>query len=59
MPSGGVQDNDFVTWRRYDNRYWPAEYLIDKGGVVRYTHFGEGAYAETEAVIRELLAEIG
>ncbi len=54
-----AQDNDFVTWRRYGNRYWPAEYLIDKGGVVRYTHFGEGAYAETEAVIRELLAETG
>ena len=54
-----AQDNDFITWRRYNNRYWPAEYLIDKDGVVRYTHFGEGAYAETEEVIRELLAENG
>ena len=54
-----AQDNDFITWRRYNNRYWPAEYLIDKDGVVRYTHFGEGAYAETEDVIRELLAEGG
>ena len=54
-----AQDNDFITWRRYNNRYWPAEYLIDKDGVVRYTHFGEGAYAETEDVIRELLAETG
>ena len=54
-----AQDNDFITWRRYNNRYWPAEYLIDKDGVVRYTHFGEGAYAETEVVIQELLAEIG
>jgi len=54
-----AQDNDFITWRRYGNRYWPSEYLIDKDGVVRYTHFGEGAYAETEAVIRELLAEAG
>ena len=54
-----AQDNDFVTWRRYSNRYWPAEYLIDKDGVVRYTHFGEGAYAKTEDVIRELLAEKG
>ena len=54
-----AQDNDFITWRRFNNRYWPAEYLIDKDGVVRYTHFGEGAYAETEEVIRELLAETG
>ena len=54
-----AQDNDFITWRRYNNRYWPAEYLIDKDGVVRYTHFGEGAYTETEDVIRELLAEGG
>ena len=52
-----AQDNDFVTWRRYSNRFWPAKYLIDKDGVVRYTHFGEGGYAETEEVIRELLAE--
>ena len=52
-----AQDNDFVTWRRYSNRFWPAKYLIDKDGVVRHTHFGEGGYAETEDVIRELLAE--
>ena len=52
-----AQDNDFVTWRRYNNRFWPAKYLIDKDGVVRYTHFGEGGYAETEDLIRELLAE--
>lgn len=54
-----AQDNDFITWRRYDNRYWPSEYLIDKGGVIRYAHIGEGAYAETEVVIQELLAEAG
>ena len=54
-----AQDNDFITWRRYNNRYWPAEYLVDRDGVVRYSHFGEGAYAETEEVIRELLAETG
>ena len=52
-----AQDNDFVTWRRYNNRFWPAKYLIDKDGVVQYTHFGEGGYAETEDLIRELLAE--
>ena len=52
-----AQDNDFITWRSYSNRFWPAKYLIDKDGVVRYTHFGEGGYAETEDLIRELLAE--
>ena len=52
-----AQDNDFVTWRNYSNRFWPAKYLIDRDGVVRYTHFGEGAYAETETKIRELLEE--
>ena len=54
-----AQDNDFRTWRSYDNRYWPAEYLVDKDGVVRYRHFGEGAYAETENKIRTLLRATG
>ena len=54
-----VQDNDFRTWRAYENRYWPAKYLIDKDGVIRYTHFGEGAYIETEHQIRDLLEETG
>ena len=54
-----VLDNDSATWDAYDNRYWPARYLIDADGFVRYTHFGEGAYDETEAKIRELLAEKG
>ena len=54
-----VQDNDFGTWRNYNNRYWPAKYLIDRDGYIRYTHFGEGAYEETELRIRELLAENG
>ena len=50
-------DNDFATWRAYDNQYWPAKYLIDRNGDVRYTHFGEGAYDDTEAWIRRLLGE--
>ena len=54
-----VQDNDFVTWRAYENNYWPAKYIIDKDGVVRYTHFGEGSYDETEKVIQDLLKETG
>lgn len=52
-----VQDNDFKIWRAYNNRYWPAHYLIDKNGKIRYTHFGEGKYQETENKIRELLGE--
>lgn len=54
-----VQDNDFGTWRAFRNRFWPAKYLIDKDGYIRYTHFGEGAYDETEKKIRELLGETG
>jgi cytochrome c biogenesis protein CcdA/thiol-disulfide isomerase/thioredoxin len=54
-----VQDNNFAIWRAYNNRYWPAKYLIDKEGNIRYTHFGEGAYSETETKIRELLGEMG
>jgi cytochrome c biogenesis protein CcdA/thiol-disulfide isomerase/thioredoxin len=54
-----LQDNNFATWNAYSNRYWPAKYLIDKDGYVRYVHFGEGAYAETEKVIQELLNEAG
>ncbi len=54
-----VQDNDFATWRAYNNRYWPAKYFIDKEGYIRYTHFGEGGYDESEKVIQELLKEAG
>ncbi len=50
-------DNDFRTWRAYGNRYWPAFYLIDKRGRIRHTRFGEGGYDETDAKIRQLLAE--
>jgi cytochrome c biogenesis protein CcdA/thiol-disulfide isomerase/thioredoxin len=54
-----MQDNEYATWRAYDNHYWPAKYLIDKDGVIRYTHFGEGNYAETEKMIQQLLDETG
>ena len=50
-----VLDNGLATWSRYDNRYWPAHYLIDKEGRVVYTHFGEGDYDITENNIRALL----
>lgn len=52
-------DNSFSTWQAYKNRFWPAKYLIDKDGQVRYTHFGEGSYAETETTIQSLLKESG
>lgn len=54
-----AQDNDYATWRAYDNQYWPAKYLIDKDGNIRYYHFGEGEYQETEEAIQKLLAEAG
>ena len=52
-----VQDNDFAIWRRYSIWAWPSAVIVDKKGVVRYTHVGEGAYRETEEIIRKLLAE--
>lgn len=54
-----AQDNDYGTWRAYNNRYWPAHYLIDTEGTVREYHFGEGNYRETEQAIQSLLAEAG
>jgi thiol-disulfide isomerase/thioredoxin len=50
-------DNDYGTWNAYGNQYWPAKYLLDKQGHLRYYHFGEGKYDETEARIRTLLGE--
>ncbi len=50
-----AMDNDFETWREWDQRFWPAHYLIDQTGTVRQVHYGEGAYAQTEALIQELL----
>ena len=52
-----VLDNNDATWDAYDNRYWPARYLIDADGFIRYQHLGEGAYEENEAEIQELLSE--
>jgi cytochrome c biogenesis protein CcdA/thiol-disulfide isomerase/thioredoxin len=50
-----AMDNEFGTWRNFENKYWPAHYLIDKNGMVVYTHFGEGKYDVTENNIRYLL----
>jgi cytochrome c biogenesis protein CcdA/thiol-disulfide isomerase/thioredoxin len=48
-------DNDFTTWNNYGNDSWPAEYLIDANGAVRYVSIGEGDYTGTESLIRSLL----
>jgi hypothetical protein len=52
-----AQDNRYATWNAYNNRYWPAFYLVNKKGQVVYTHFGEGQYEQTEARIQQLLAQ--
>ena len=52
-------DNDFAIWRGFSNQYWPALYLFDGKGEVRYHHFGEGGYEESERMIQKLLAEAG
>jgi thiol-disulfide isomerase/thioredoxin len=53
-----AQDNDGSTWDAYHNQYWPALYLIDKRGEIRYRYIGEGNYAETERAIQSLLADV-
>jgi cytochrome c biogenesis protein CcdA/thiol-disulfide isomerase/thioredoxin len=50
-------DNDYGTWEAWGNQYWPAKYFVDRQGHVRFAHFGEGEYEQSENVIRTLLAE--
>jgi thiol-disulfide isomerase/thioredoxin len=52
-----VLDNHYSIWNAYNQRFWPAWYLIDADGFIRYKHFGEGAYDETEQKLQELLVE--
>ena len=52
-------DGDHVIWRAFSNQYWPALYFIDAEGRVRYTHFGEGSYEQSEMMIQQLLVEAG
>ncbi len=54
-----AQDDEYATWNAFGNRYWPALYLIDPSGTVRYIQLGEGAYEETDLAIRSLLGERG
>ena len=59
IPYPVALDNDYAVWRAFDNHYWPAHYFVDAEGRVRYHHFGEGDYAQSERVIRALLTEAG
>jgi hypothetical protein len=52
-------DSDYAIWTAFDNHYWPALYLLDGKGRVRYRHFGEGQYAESDKMIRGLLPDTG
>ena len=54
-----AQDNDYGTWNAFNNRFWPAKYLLTPDDGIVYMHFGEGDYRETEAVIREALSDAG
>ena len=52
-----VTDNDYRTWDSYGQHYWPTIYLIDKKGIIRYVHIGEGNYEQTERMIKSLIEE--
>jgi len=52
-------DSDYAVWRAFTNHFWPAVYLADGEGRLRYHHFGEGEYAETEMAIQQLLLDAG
>src|SRR5919206_3315568 len=52
-------DNDYAIWSAFDNHYWPALYIVDAQGQIRYHHFGEGDYEQSEMILQQLLAEVG
>jgi thiol-disulfide isomerase/thioredoxin len=52
-------DPDYAVWRAFDNHYWPAVYLADGRGAIRYHHFGEGSYDECERAIQQLVGAAG
>jgi thiol-disulfide isomerase/thioredoxin len=54
-----AQDNEFATWNAYRNRFWPAQYIVDKSGKIIFEHAGEGAYGEIEQTIQRLIVENG
>jgi thiol-disulfide isomerase/thioredoxin len=53
-----VSDSEYAIWRAFSNKYWPAKYLVDGKGRIRYYHFGEGSYAESEVQIQKALSEL-
>jgi hypothetical protein len=59
IPYPVLLDADRGTWQLYANHYWPAKYLADPRGYLRFEHVGEGAYGQTEEWIQELLREAG
>ena len=59
IPYPVLLDNDRATWQLFASHYWPAKYLVDQKGYLRYEHFGEGAYGQTEEWIQRLLREAG
>jgi hypothetical protein len=54
-----VMDSNYRIWQDFNNQYWPAFYIIDAKRIIRYEHFGEGDYGESERAIQELLKENG
>jgi peroxiredoxin len=54
-----AQDNDYATWKTYGNRYWPAQYIIDRSGRIVFTHAGEGEYDTIERTVQKLLGAAG
>jgi hypothetical protein len=58
VPFAVALDPDFLVWRKYGNRGWPGRYVFDRRGILRYFHYGEGDYLDTEAAIQEVLLEI-
>jgi hypothetical protein len=52
-------DSNYAVWRAFDNHFWPALYIADEQGRIRYHHFGEGAYAMSEMAVQQLLREAG
>ncbi len=58
IPYPVVLDPDLETWRLYGNRGWPGRYLFDRRGLLRYIHYGEGDYGESELAIQECLREL-
>jgi AhpC/TSA family len=57
VPYPVVLDPELAVWREYGNRGWPARYLFDRRGILRFVHWGEGEYDQSEQVIQELLRE--